>query len=201
MSGFNLWCQVAEVSSVFYAYVTLTCYSLYYSTKTILHILTNGNQSHSCAYFVYRSYFPISFSWNQWEHSSPFFLSLQQHESLTFCIRLFPDPWTSYLCPPVGLNSSDPDKEDEPAPHIGTSFITDRFSLRFQRHMYNTDQCNNDGENEKEQEGKEGERWHWERLTGKWCPRWELGEDAGKVFNEAEICWWSWNFLKKKKNN
>lgn len=55
----------------------------------------------------------------------------------------------------MGLNSSDPDREDEPASHIGTCFITDRFSLRLLRHMYNTDQCNNDRENEKEQEGKE----------------------------------------------
>lgn len=53
----------------------------------------------------------------------------------------------------MGLNSNDPDKEDEPASHIGTCFITDRFGLRFLHHMYNTDQCRNDRKNEKAQEG------------------------------------------------
>lgn len=52
------------------------------------------------------------------------------------------------LCPPVGLNPADPGKEDEAALHIGTRFITDRFSLRFPHHMHNADQCRDERGNE-----------------------------------------------------
>lgn len=54
----------------------------------------------------------------------------------------------------MGLNPTDPDREDEPASHIGIRFITDRFSSRFQRHMYNTDQCHNERENDLVQDGR-----------------------------------------------
>lgn len=63
-------------------------------------------------------------------------------------------PMTSQLCPPVGLNPTDPDREDEATSQIGTCFITDRFSLRVLRRMYNADQCGNERQNEKAQEGK-----------------------------------------------
>lgn len=70
-------------------------------------------------------------------------------------IQLSPDPLTSQLCPPVGLNPTDPDMEDE-------NHITDWNMLHYRQikfeisthRMYKTDQCDNERENEKAQEGK-----------------------------------------------
>lgn len=75
---------------------------------------------------------------------------------LTFCFQLSSDPPTSALCPPVGLNPTDPDREDEPASQIGTCFITDRFSLRFLRRTYNTERRDNERDRE------------WESARGRW---------------------------------